>query len=267
MLIKEVKEILLRDYGKLCQETRLDSVVIGKHLCGVRLENGWLGLSSTIDDSDIHCIKDKRDFGAFTPLQMEGHSVSELLQISKESASIQMLRIASINALASGLLPSQPYRVHSNTDPFDLLDIKPGSRVVLVGAFQSYIQRCDAMSCELRVLEFNEHALEPQHRKYFVPAERYTEIIPQADFLLITGLTLVNKTFDKLLSYVQPVTETVVVGPSSNLLPEVFFKHGIRYVGGTRITQPDLLFPLISQGAAGYHLFKYAAEKICISEV
>jgi hypothetical protein len=35
-------------------------------------------------------------------------------------------------------------------------------------------------------------------------------------------------------------------------------------IGGTMITKPEILFPMVSQGAAGYHLFEYCAEKITI---
>jgi uncharacterized protein (DUF4213/DUF364 family) len=44
--------------------------------------------------------------------------------------------------------------------------------------------------------------------------------------------------------------------------PDWFFEHSVQIVGSLRITNPEVLMNLVSQGAAGYHLYEYCAEKI-----
>jgi uncharacterized protein (DUF4213/DUF364 family) len=56
----------------------------------------------------------------------------------------------------------------------------------------------------------------------------------------------------------------VITGPSSSMIPDVLFKQNVSILGGIRIIKPEQVFPLVGQGAAGYHLFEYCAEKICI---
>ena len=44
----------------------------------------------------------------------------------------------------------------------------------------------------------------------------------------------------------------------------VTFEKGINIVGGTKITRPEILFNLVSEGGMGYHLFEYCACKTSI---
>ncbi|NLA50007.1 MAG: Fis family transcriptional regulator, partial [Bacteroidales bacterium] len=39
---------------------------------------------------------------------------------------------------------------------------------------------------------------------------------------------------------------------------------GVSIVGGIRITRPEIVFNIVSEGGLGYHLFEYCAAKICI---
>ena len=151
-----------------------------------------------------------------------------------------------------------------NADPIDLMDLGPGKTVTLVGAFHSYIHKIIQSGSKLFVLELHEDALLPEHKEYYVPANEYARVFQISDTVLITGLTLVNNTLDDLLQSIKPETKVIVTGPSSSVIPDVLFKHNVDIIGGILITKPELVFPLISQGAAGYHLFKYCCEKVCI---
>jgi hypothetical protein len=42
------------------------------------------------------------------------------------------------------------------------------------------------------------------------------------------------------------------------------FKHGVDIIGTIRIKDPGLLFTLVGEAAAGYHLSHYCAKKISI---
>lgn len=243
----------------------IEDVRIGIFLVGVKMSNGSIGTASAIDNSEVHqCSKKQRDFGDFTPMHIIGKTVKELFTINKNTAIIQMLKIATLNAYFQDLLLQNKYSYTRQTDPIDHLDFSKFSKIVMVGAFNSYIQKIANVHSHLQVLELNEEAFLPEHRSFFVPANRYSEIIPTADLVIMTGLTLVNNTFDALLQCISPSSTSILIGPSASIPPELFFKNHITMIGGTLITQPDKLFDLVSQGAAGYHLFEYCAEKITI---
>jgi uncharacterized protein (DUF4213/DUF364 family) len=114
------------------------------------------------------------------------------------------------------------------------------------------------------VLELNENALAPEQKKYYAPAGEYKKILPESDIVIITGQTLVNRTIDDLLSVIAEGTQVVVTGPSSNIIPDILFKNKVSIIGAVRITDPEVLFDVVSEGGTGYHLFEYCARKICI---
>ncbi|NJO88011.1 MAG: hypothetical protein HC831_02885 [Chloroflexia bacterium] len=114
------------------------------------------------------------------------------------------------------------------------------------------------------MLELNEDALFDNDKKYYVPASEYQKVLPQSDIVLITGLTLVNNTLENLLKSVKSGGEIIVSGPSSSFIPDVLFANKVNIIGSIRITDADLMLKLASEAAAGYHTFKYCAEKICI---
>jgi uncharacterized protein (DUF4213/DUF364 family) len=136
--------------------------------------------------------------------------------------------------------------------------------VTIVGAFHSYIRRIEATGNKLHVLELSENAMSEEHRKYFVPAEEYKTVIPVSDIIIITGQTLVNSTIDDLLSVVPDNAQVVVSGPTVSIIPDVLFERGVTIIGAMRITNPEVMFDVISQGGTGYHLFEYCARKISI---
>jgi uncharacterized protein (DUF4213/DUF364 family) len=263
MIIAENYEYLKQHHADLLSLTITD-VCAGTYLLAVRLSDGAMGVSSSERDKDIHCDVKDRDYGEFTPLKITGRTVAQLFENPKRSALVNALSIAVLNAIGSQMIEKQGYKIVRNTDPIDLIDINEPKKITLVGAFHSYIRKVNMVNRTLKVLELNESALLPEHRQFYVPAERYQEILPDSDVVMITGLTLVNRTFDDLLNACNPKTNIIVVGPSSNIIPSVLFQKKVDIIGGTMITQKDLLFDLVGQGAAGYHLFKYCAEKICV---
>jgi len=90
------------------------------------------------------------------------------------------------------------------------------------------------------------------------------KVIPDSEIIIITGMTLVNNTIDNLLSFVPRDSTVVVTGPSGSIIPDILFKYNVKIIGATRITNPALLFEIAGEWGAGYHLFRYCAEKICV---
>ena len=110
----------------------------------------------------------------------------------------------------------------------------------------------------------NEEALGQEYRKFYIPADEYKSILPASDIVIITGQTLVNKTIDDLLEAISPGTLVIVTGPSSSILPDILFENKVSIIGAVRITKPEILFDIVSEGGTGFHLFEYCARKICI---
>jgi uncharacterized protein (DUF4213/DUF364 family) len=67
-----------------------------------------------------------------------------------------------------------------------------------------------------------------------------------------------------LLSVISPGTQVIVTGPSSGIFPDILFENKVTVIGTIKITKPEILFDIVSEGGTGFHLFEYCAQKICI---
>ncbi|HLN55552.1 MAG TPA: DUF364 domain-containing protein [Bacteroidales bacterium] len=266
MIIERTYELLNTKYRKEFGDLLIDDVRVGLFLTAVRLSDGSVGAASSLEDDHPFCSKADRDFGEFTPMKIKGRSMRQLFETKKDTRLISSLRIASLNAISSGLISSGKFKIVEDSDPFDLLDLQ-GKTITVVGAFQSYISKISGRENTLHVLELNENAFRPDQKKYYVPASEYKTVIPASDIVIITGQTLVNNTIDGLLSVIRKGSEVVVTGPSGSMLPDVLFEQGVSIIGATRVTRPELVFELVGQAGLAYHMFEYCAQKICILKV
>lgn len=264
MIIEKTYDLLRNKYGTLLEKLIIDDVRIGLHLTAIRLSDGSIGTAATLTDSLPWCEKSNRDFGDFTPLKIKGQKASELLGTTRKSGTIWSLKSAVLNALSSRVISSGNYNIVENCDPVQLLDLNAGKTITIVGAFQSYIRKISESKSKLFVLELNENALSPEQKKFFIPAGEYKKILGISDVVIITGQTLVNKTIDDLLSAVSDRSQVVVTGPSSGIIPDILFENNVSIIGTIRITDPELMFDIVSEGGTGFHLFEYCAQKICI---
>jgi uncharacterized protein (DUF4213/DUF364 family) len=264
MILEETYTLLKTKYQDQIENLTLSDVRIGILLSAVLLSDGSCGVSSTVIDTHSHCNKKSRDFGAFSPLNIKGQNVMALFEADKKSSLTDTLKIAVLNAISSKLLSTSGYNIIENSDPIDLIDLSRNKTITVVGGFQTYIQKISETNNKLYVLELNENALSEEQKQFYLPANQYTNILPVSDIVIITGLTLVNNTIDGLLSSISPKTQVLVTGPSSSIIPDVLFKNKVNIIGATRITDPDLLFSVVGEAGAGFHLFKYCAQKISI---
>jgi uncharacterized protein (DUF4213/DUF364 family) len=115
-----------------------------------------------------------------------------------------------------------------------------GRRVVIVGHFP-FTERVRRAASECWVVE-----LHP--RPGDVPADRASEVIPQADVVALTGTSLINHTFDDLVHLCPPDTFVLLLGPSAPLSP-VLFEWGVSGVSGTLVVEPARVLRSVGQGA------------------
>ena len=116
-----------------------------------------------------------------------------------------------------------------------------GKNVAIVGHFP-FIGRLRPHLGRLSVLELN--PVGPDD----LPADRAPDVIPQADVVAITSTTLVNGTFDGLISLCRPGALVLLLGPTTPLSP-VLFDYGADVISGTLVDDVDLVLRGVSQGA------------------
>jgi uncharacterized protein (DUF4213/DUF364 family) len=266
MIITNTIKIIESRYRETIEKLLISDVRIGIFLSAIKLSDESIGISSTLpsDHSEAHCKKENRDFGEFTPFNIIGKKAMDLLISEKINAAINTLKVAVLNAISSTILKNSDYKILKDTDPLNRVDLNKKKTITLVGAFPSYIHRISETDNKLNVLEFTRETLSQEHRKYYVPAEEFGRVLPDSDIVIITGVTLLNNTFDELIKSINPGAIVIVTGPSSSFIPDALFARGVNMVGGVRISKREMILQLVSEAATGYHLYRYGAEKICL---
>lgn len=130
-----------------------------------------------------------------------------------------------------------------NEDPFDdPPKYMTGKKVAVVGHFPRIVQQLSGLA-DLSILE-----RDPSEGDFPDSACEY--IIPDQDFLFITGMTLTNKTLPRLLQIAGDRVEVSVVGPSGTA-SDILFRYGVDNISGFTVTDPEYVKSVISMGDRG----------------
>jgi uncharacterized protein (DUF4213/DUF364 family) len=207
------------------------------------------GLATTlIPTGEHHGSADVPEAGSLT-----NKSAYEIIQtFGNVSQVMNSVAIATINAV----LPQTPSQwVDMNAEDVIKKNGK-GKRVVIVGSFP-FVDRLREKVGELVVIEKTPKPGE-------VSAERAPDFIPSADVVAITGMTIINQTFESLFKLCSPQATVLVLGPSTPLCPELL-KHGIQLLSGSIVTNIDSVVKAASQGANFRQLHKMGVRLVTIS--
>jgi len=248
----------------------VERVVIGLFFTGVKLSNGHGGVCFTpvkaIPEA-VCCPSSARAMP--TSGKLRGASASRLAEDALSDSPIRRaVGIATLNALSNVRWAREPpsgYTVREGVDPLDEVDLEAGAYAVVVGALVPYLKVLKRRGQPFCVLEKDPATLKADELPFYAPADRATEVVPRADLLIATGTTLLNGTLEGLLSLVRPDARVVVVGPTASMLPGAFFRRGVTMVGGIRVTRPDEVLDVLSEGGSGYHFFGKSAEKVLLT--
>lgn len=157
----------------------------------------------------------------------EGMTLKALAELSKSWNFVEAgVGVAAINAWYNAK-QNLPVRETANEDAFaEYEEVTAGKKVALIGSFSQMdgiLKKADTYIIE----------------RYTKPGE-YPEVaaeylLPEMDYIFITGSTLVNKTMPRLLDLARDDAEVILLGPSSTL-SEIMFEYGVDEISGVVIT-------------------------------
>ena len=226
---------LLNEIIRTLPDGEVREVNLGLHWTVVVVETGGVlrcGLSATLFTPHGH------DLGPDIPLagQLEFCSGLELAELALSPHPTQAsVGVAAINAL----LPRQTH-LWSEDNAEDVIARQGvGKRVVMVGRFP-FVPRLRPRVGELVVLEQDPGPDD-------LPADQAPELLPGAEVVAITGMTLINHTLEGLLALCSPGAFVILLGPSTPLTP-LLFNHGVNILSGAVVTAIEPVLRIVSQG-------------------
>ncbi|MDR0568481.1 MAG: DUF364 domain-containing protein [Spirochaetaceae bacterium] len=221
-------------------DIRVAETFMGGHWIAVRAEDGGLGLAMRINSATVP---------AFPAGEYAGLSLKALGQAAKSWNFISAgYGVAAINAYynrperaaALGIDLSCPSLANEAFRKYR--DQIAGKKAAVIGHFP-YLEALLGPVCELSIIE-----RKPRPGDYPDPACEY--LLPEQDYVFITGSALVNKTLPRLLQLCRGYA--VLVGPSVPLAPALF-DFGADDLSGFVALDPDRCLQAIAQDAAGRH--------------
>ena len=223
-------------------------VRIGVHWTAVVVErggHGQAGLAATLESTHEH----KREPDVPFAGELTRYGARELAGWALASQPLCVsIGLATINAC----LERFPAEWHEANAEEAIVAHGMNKRVVLVGHFP-FVPDLKSRVGQLVVLEQNPVGDD-------LPALAAPQVIPQAEVLAMTGMTLANHTLEDLLSYRAPGAITLLLGPSTPLHP-ILFKHGIDWLSGAVVTHIEPVLRAVSQGA-NFHQLKQAGVRL-----
>ena len=165
---------------------------------------------------------------------MTGRQLALLAHSDK--ALLRSIGFAAINAL----IPRYPDMWEDLNAEAVLADQGKDKVVALIGSFP-FISRLRNAVGELIVLEQN-----PGNDE--LPAARAPQVLPRADVVAITGMTLINQTLDGLLQHCRTDSQIMILGPTTPLSPLLFEKN-IHMLSGAVVMNINPVLRAVCQGA------------------
>jgi hypothetical protein len=219
------------------QDGQVTDAIVGLHWTAVVVNAGGerrCGLASTLFAGHAHRQERQPDVPQAGELtRLPGRELAQFAL--SESPTMASLGVAALNAL----LPPLP-DAWSEANAEDLLaQYGAGQRVVMVGHFP-FVPRLRPRVGELLVLEQDPGPDD-------LPAEAASLVLPSAQVVAITAMTLANHTLPDLLAMCPPQAFIILLGPSTPLSP-LLFDYGIEVLSGAVVTDIEAVLRTAAQG-------------------
>ena len=241
---------------------------IGVFYTGVVLSTGHAGMSYTPVQEIPEAVCCPRSHAKMPQSgNLLNFSVYDLMEYALDDNVLKAaVGVATINALSAILLEDDecPYKPSAYGNALDLIQISREDTVVMVGAFPPFIKRIQEITKNSLSSKEIPRAVGKGDAVEIEPEASLQELIPKADILIITGVTLVNHTLEPILRLARNARDIVVVGPTASVYPGPLFKRGVTVLGGVRVTDASKMIHLIGEAGSGYDFFEQCAEKIVI---
>lgn len=265
-ILRELTDTVRYAVRGIPDKLAVEDVRIGIYYTAVKLNSGHAGVAYTpthdIPQSRCCPISEKRMRRAGNLLDLCLLEFVDLLH--SENLLESAVGVATVNAISELLMEGgRPgYRIlGDDVDTLSLIQAGPEDTVSIIGAFPPVIKYMRQFTRNLYVIERNPKA---EVDAPLEPEEASKSLLPRSDIVVFTGATIVNHSFENLLSLCQKAREVVLLGPTCSMIPEPLFEHGVTLIGGIKVYDGDRILKVVSEGGSGDHFYSSCATKMTI---
>lgn len=234
-------------------KVKVGQVTIGLGYTSVTTSDDGIGIAATGAALD-GCYAGNRDVVDF-----EGCPATDLLQLIMNSDPMERtMALALINALnhkQTMSLPDDP----GNSVLFDHFGILSGARVAMVGYFPPLVRLLEEKNVPLTVID---DAKGLDDKETF-----YQKLNGWADVLLITATSILNNSTESILSHAGPDLKTILLGPTTPMVPEAFDHLPIHMLAGTAITDRARTLKIVRHGGGARSLKPISRRVYCLTNI
>ncbi len=228
----------------------VDNITVGLSWTTV-IAGNYCGTAMTVKEQD--CYMDLMDCRRGQPLKYLA-SLAKSWNFTEAS-----IGVAAMNAYYNNKetwkhsvsLADIPWKMVGSENAFDgYAQAVKGKRVAVIGHFR----RLEDYLTEAKKVE----VLERKPNGDDLPDSACEYILPEQDYVFITGVTLINKTLPRLLQ-LSKSAQVILVGPSTPMTP-ILFRYGVSELSGFLVGGRDALVDAVS--IAGHKSFFQCGDRV-----
>ena len=249
----ELNQKLLECMTPVAEGVTVQQVIIGLSYTAVTLSNGDVGIAATGIAQEACCA------GSGDVTDYEDRPASDLLaRITASDPMARTMALALVNALNHRHLLQLP-EDDGNRMLLDHFSILSGARVAMVGYFPPLVRLLETHQVPMTIID--------DARGLGDKAVFNRQLHSWADVLLITATSIINNTTEAILGHAGPELKTILLGPSTPMVPEAFDHLPIHMLAGTAIVDPEQSLKVIRHGGGARALKPHGRRVDQLTEI
>jgi uncharacterized protein (DUF4213/DUF364 family) len=228
------------------QKVNITILSLGLGYTAVTTSDGGIGLSYTYFGDKKSCMVLNKH------IDYEGKSADQLLEkIKSENTVERSMALALINALNYNEALNLP-EDDNNKIMFSKLKISKGRKIAMVGFFGPLVRHFEKMEVSLEILDIS--------RGLGQKEEFYDKLKNWAQVILLTSTSALNNSTEEILAHAGEKVKTVMLGPSTPMVPEAFEHLPVHMLAGTVPVDKEMTLKAIRHGMGTPVLHRYSRK-------
>ena len=225
----------------------VDTISIGLGYTAVTTSDGRCGVSFTyFTRKSDSCTVVKH------PMDFEGAPAADMLPLLHSEKLIERAAgIALVNALNNRRSASME---EDSGTILEKLELKAGGRCAMVGFFGPVVSELKKAQVQLETIDESKGIGESERFYRFLKEE--------ADALILTSTSLINGTAEGILAQLRPGARSIMLGPTTIMLPEVFIDLPVGFLGGISVSDTEGVLKAVRHGKGTHSINKFAKKVI-----